>query len=94
MQLEGIDEEEKTKIDVIELRAEIERLQEAAQRGSISADFNPALLLDNNPKIKNKKQKKSGTKKAKSAYNIAAPAEEEDLMKSAEFGGEDEMMFE
>ena len=87
MQLEGIDEHGETKIDVAQLRAEIERLQEAAQRGSISADFNPALLLDN--KVSASKGKKK-SKKAKNAYNIEAPADDAELNQSADFGGDKE----
>ena len=62
MQLEGIDELGETKIDVADLRAEIERLREAAQRGSISADFNPALLLDNKANASKGKKKSKKTK--------------------------------
>ena len=68
MQLEGIDEDGGTKIDISELRTEIERLREAHKQGQLTDDFNPALLVSNALTSQNNshRQKKSGRRKKKS----------------------------
>ena len=68
MQLEGIDEDGRTKIDISELRTEIERLREAHKQGQLTDDFNPALLVSNalTSQGNSNRQKKSGRRKKKS----------------------------
>ena len=66
MQLETIDEDGVTKIDINDLRKEIKRLQGLQQADQIDDDFNPAMLAAKaeKPKSKNKsakKQKKART---------------------------------
>ena len=68
MQLEGIDEDGGTKIDISELRTEIERLREAHKQGQLTDDFNPALLVSNalTSQGNSHRQKKTGRRKKKS----------------------------
>ena len=89
MQLEGIDEERQTKIDIAELRTEIERLRESAMRDSISADFNPQLLVDNltEKKSKRKREKSKGRNKVEKNVELFSDRE---VNQSADFGGDND----
>ena len=97
MQLETIDEDGVTKIDINDLRKEIKRLQGLQQADQIDDDFNPAMLAAKaeKPKSKNKSAKKQKKARAMELGDDSASVEpgsqmnapDDEINQSAEFGG-------
>ena len=92
MQLETIDEDGTTKIDINDLRAEIKRLEELHKADQVDDDFNPAMLSDNKKSGKTPKKKKSKSQ-TQQEFADDASAEprlltpDDEVMQSADFGG-------